>query len=47
MSSTEEKIEAILKLDFLRTARELDTYLGLTGYLRQYVNSYALKAEPL
>ena len=30
----EEKLRAVLSLDFPRTLKQLETYLGLVGYLR-------------
>ena len=47
MSTPIEKLEAIRKLKFPLTLNHLETYLGKTGYLRQYVPYYAQKAEPL
>lgn len=34
-------------LQFPRTLRQLETYLGMTGALRQYVSNYAKRVEPL
>lgn len=47
MTTPEDKIKAIAGLEFPRTLRQLETYLGMTGALRQYVPLYAKKAEPL
>ncbi|KAJ5252623.1 hypothetical protein N7489_003033 [Penicillium chrysogenum] len=47
MSTPEAKIKAIASLTFPRTLRQLETYLGMTGALRQYVPMYAKKSEPL
>src|SRR5205814_1265745 len=47
LSTTQDKIEAIAKLDFPKNLKDLETYLGLTGWLRQYVPYYAYIAEPL
>lgn len=41
LATDEEKLRAITNLDFPRTLRQLETYLGLTGYLRQYIPMYA------
>ena len=37
----------ISKLEFPTTLKDLETYLGVTGYLRQYAPYYAQIAEPL
>jgi len=37
MTTTAEKIEAIVKIEFPRTLKSLEYYLGLTGWLRNYV----------
>jgi hypothetical protein len=42
-----DKLEAIAKLKFPGTLKELEYYLGLTGWLRQYVPFYAILAQPL
>lgn len=47
MSTSAEKLEAIAKLSFPRTAKDLEHYLGLTGWLRNYIPYYAQLAEPL
>lgn len=47
LATTEEKLAAIAKLKFPTTLRQLETYLALTGWLREYVEHYAKKAEPL
>lgn len=41
MTTSEEKIEAISNLDFLRNWKDLERYLGLTGWLHNYVSYYA------
>ena len=46
-TTSEEKIAAIAKLTFLTTLKALETYLGMTGWLRDYIPFYAQKAEPL
>lgn len=43
----EDKLRAISKLKFPTTLRQLEHYLGLTGWLREYVKSYAKVSEPL
>ena len=45
--SPEEKLKAISQLQFPRTLGELEHYLGLTGYLRQYVHLYAQLSKEL
>jgi dUTPase len=47
MSTPEDKVKAIANLQFPVTLRQLETYLGMTGALRQYVPYYAQKSEPL
>lgn len=47
MSTPEDKVKAIANLQFPVTLRQLETYLGMTGALRQYVSFYAKKSEPL
>ena len=41
LSTSEEKLKAITLLQFPATLRQLETYLGLTGYLRNYIPYYA------
>lgn len=47
LATTDEKLAAIAKLDFPNTLRQLEHYLGLTGWLREYVERYAKISEPL
>lgn len=47
LSTAEEKLAAITQLEFPRTLKDLETYLGMTGYLRQYCPYYAQVVEPL
>ncbi len=47
LSTAEEKIRAIANLKFPLTLKELETYLGLTGWLREKVPYYAQITEPL
>ena len=42
-----EKLEAIAKLSFPKTLRQLKHYLGLTRYLRQFIPRYTAIMEPL
>lgn len=47
LATAEEKLQAISKLKFPRTLRQLEHYLGLTGWLREYVKGHAKITEPL
>ena len=47
LATSEEKLKAIAKLHFPRTLRQLETYLGLTGWLRDYIPHYAGISKPL
>ena len=47
LTTLKEKLAAILDLEFPTTLAELEHYIGLTGWLRRWVEQYALKAEPL
>lgn len=47
LSTSEDKLQAISHLVFPRTLQQLETYLGMTGYLRNYVPNYARMVEPL
>ncbi len=47
LSTAEEKLAAISKLRFPSTLSALETYLGLTGYLRNYIPRYAQVCQPL
>ena len=38
---------AISQLEFPLTLKVLETYIGMTGYLRQYTPYYAQIIEPL
>jgi hypothetical protein len=42
-----KKIEAIVKLESPCTVKEIRSFLGMTGYYRQCIESYAYLAEPL
>lgn len=41
MSTAEDKLEAIKSLKYPATLGDLEYYLGLTGYLRNYVHHFA------
>ena len=47
LSTSEEKLAAISSLHFPRTLRELETFLGLTGWLRSSIPRYAQRANAL
>lgn len=47
MSTSKEKIQAITNLRFPETLRDLEIFLGLTGWLRSSIPSYAQLANPL
>jgi hypothetical protein len=47
MSTTKERVAAMANLQFPSTLRDLETYLGMTGFLRQFVPYYAKVVEPL
>ena len=47
MATTEAKLAAITQLAFSRPFKNLEAYLGLTGYLTQYVLYYAQVARSL
>lgn len=46
LATVEKKLQAISKLKFPRSLRQLEHYLGLTGWLREYVRGYAKISEP-
>ena len=47
LTTIQNKIEAITKLEFPRNLQELKAYLGLTSWLDIYIKKYAQKAAPL
>ena len=47
LATSEEKLAAITNLAFPKTLSALEKYLGLTGYLRQYIAHYAAIVKPL
>jgi hypothetical protein len=47
MTTRADKVHAITSLQFHRTLKQLETYLGLTSAYRHYIAKYAHKAEPL
>ena len=47
ISTSQEKIQAITNLCFPETLRDLEIFLGLTGWLRSSIPRYAQLAQPL
>jgi hypothetical protein len=47
LATSEDKLQAIAQLKFPESLKDLEHYLGLTGWLRQYVPFYAAISEPL
>lgn len=47
MSTTESRIASFRKLTFPNNLKALETYIGMTGWLRPYLPSYAQIVEPL
>jgi hypothetical protein len=47
MTSSKERIAALGDLAFPETLKDLETYLGLTSWLRQYIPYYAQRTELL
>jgi hypothetical protein len=47
LTTPEEKLKAIANLKFPYTLQQIETYLGFTGWMRQYVPRYAQTSEPL
>ena len=47
LTTAAEKFEVIARFDFPRTLKQLEAYLGLTGWLRIYVFKYAQILAPL
>ena len=47
LATDEEKRAAIAKLIFPISLSLLETYLGMTGYFRQYIPHYPAVADPL
>lgn len=45
--TAEDKLRAIAKISFPETLSKLETYLGMTGWLRDYIANYAIIAKPL
>lgn len=47
LSTKDDKLAAIRSLPFPRTCKHLETYLGMCGDLRHFIQGYAAKAAPL
>jgi hypothetical protein len=47
LSTLEQKTEAISKLEFPQTLQQLDYFLGLAGWYRQFVARFAALSKPL
>lgn len=47
LAIAEDKLKAIAHFKFLKTLAQLETYLGLTGYLRRYIPYSAQLSDPL
>ncbi|XP_042878233.1 uncharacterized protein LOC122257193 [Penaeus japonicus] len=46
-STTDDKVNRVLSVAIPRTKKEVRSFLGLTGYYRQYIADYATIASPL
>ena len=47
LATAADKLTAISQLAFPQTLRQLEKYLGMTGYLRQYIPYYSAIVRPL
>ena len=47
LSTDKQKLRAIANLTFLKNFNQLETYLWLTEWFRQYIEQYASKSESL
>lgn len=47
LATTEQRLKALTSLKIPDTLAKLETYLGLTGYIRQYIHFYASISRPL
>ena len=47
LATSEEKLATIASLTFPRSLSQLEKYLGLIGYLRQYIPIYTAIVKPL
>ena len=47
LATAADKLTTITSLSFLKSLSQLEKYLGLTGYLRQYIPHYIVIVKPL
>ena len=47
LSTVTEKLQAISEPEFPKLLKQLEIYLGMTGYLRQYITFYTQVSAPL
>lgn len=47
MTTNADKLNAITSLTFPRICKHLETYLGMCGDLRHYIEGFAKKVAPL
>ena len=47
LSTRDEKVDAVRRMAFPKTLRELETGLGFFGYYRKFVRNYVATARPL
>ena len=47
LSTTKERLKTLTSLHISDTLAKLETYLGLTDYIRQYIHFYAIKSRSL
>jgi len=47
ISPTPQKIDAVSKFKAPQNQKQLESFLGLTGYFRQFIQNYALISKPL
>ena len=47
LATAEDKLAAIVNIEFPQTLSALEKYLGMTGYLQQYIPYYAAVIRPL
>lgn len=47
MTTTADRAKALVQLSFPKTLKELEHYIGLTGWLRNFIPYYAAKIQPL
>lgn len=47
LTTTADRAQALCNLRFPRTLKELEHYIGLTGWLRKFIPHYAARIQPL